>query len=233
MTLTNGKYFTLSWLCSECNDQLCCDSNNQNACSQLKSTSLQLNDNRHDNKTTDTINEIGNIQVSTIVTDANEQPLRRYTNDINVTSDSELFSNKFKFDRRGVHMANLNIRYLKPKLDQFNIMLHESDIDIFGVCETFLNKTIHDEIINVNGFTHERKDREACTDISSNIGGGILIYLREGRDYARRKDLKTSDVESIWIEVKMKDTNKNKIMCSFKNRGDIQKKEGGPDSCFG
>ena len=28
-------------------------------------------------------------------------------------------------------------------------MLHESDIDIFGVCETFLNKTINNEIINV------------------------------------------------------------------------------------
>ena len=213
LTLTNGKYFALSWLCSECNDPLCCDSNNQNACSQLKSTSLQLNENRHDNKTTDTINEIGNIQVSTIVTDANEQPLSRNNNDINVTPDSELFSNKFKFDRRGVHIANLNIRHLKPKLDQVNIMLHESDIDILGVCETFLNKTINDEIINVYDFIHERKDREACTDISSNNGGGILIYLREGLDYVRRKDLETSDVESFWIEVKIKHTN-SFLVCS-------------------
>ena len=28
-------------------------------------------------------------------------------------------------------------------------------------------------------------------------------------------------------------TIKNIIMCSFKSSGDIQKKEGGPDSCFG
>ena len=28
-------------------------------------------------------------------------------------------------------------------------------------------------------------------------------------------------------------TNKNIIMSSFKRRNDIQKKEGGPDSCFG
>ena len=28
-------------------------------------------------------------------------------------------------------------------------------------------------------------------------------------------------------------TNKNIIMCSFKSSGDILKKEGGPDSCFG
>ena len=27
--------------------------------------------------------------------------------------------------------------------------------------------------------------------------------------------------------------NKNIIMCSFKSSRDIQKKEGGPDSCFG
>ena len=39
-----------------------------------------------------------------------------------------------------VQIANINIRHLKPKLDQFKIMLHESDIDNFGVCETFLNK---------------------------------------------------------------------------------------------
>ena len=31
---------------------------------------------------------------------------------------------------------------------------------------------------------------------------------------------------------KYKISNKNTIMSSFKNSGDIQKKEGGPDSCF-
>ena len=35
-------------------------------------------------------------------------------------------------------------------------------------------------------------------------GEGILIYLREGLDYVRRNDIETSDVESIWIEVKMR-----------------------------
>ena len=30
-----------------------------------------------------------------------------------------------------------------------------------------------------------------------------------------------------------KKTNKNVIMSSFKSSRDIQKKEGGPDSCFG
>ena len=50
-------------------------------------------------------------------------------------------------------LQNINIRHLKPKLDQVKIMLQESENDILGVCETFLNKIINDETINVNGFT--------------------------------------------------------------------------------
>ena len=34
-------------------------------------------------------------------------------------------------------------------------------------------------------------------------------------------------------KLKKKKLNKNIIMCSFKSSGDIQKKEGGPDSCLG
>ena len=51
------------------------------------STSLQLNDKYHDNKTTDTINDInenGSPQVSTVSLGVNEQPLCRNTDDFNV-----------------------------------------------------------------------------------------------------------------------------------------------------
>ena len=37
--------------------------------------------------------------------------------------------------------------------------------------------------------------------------GGIFIYLREGLDYVRRNDIESSDVQSIWIEVKMRHSN--------------------------
>ena len=39
-------------------------------------------------------------------------------------------------------------------------------------------------------------------------------------------------VEEKIVDVSMS-LNKNIIMSSFKSSGDIQKKEGGPDSCFG
>ena len=81
------------------------------------------------------------------------------------TSEPQNFQNDFKFEHRRIHVANINIRHLKPKLDQVKIMLHGSTIDIFGVCEIFLNSTVDDDIISINGFTHERNDRYACVDI--------------------------------------------------------------------
>ena len=87
--------------------------------------------------------------------------------------------NEFKFDHRGIHIANINIRHLKPKVDQIKIMLQESNIDILGTCETFLSKPDEDTIVNINGFTIERKDRDSCPDIETNKGGGNLIYLRD------------------------------------------------------
>ena len=51
---------------------------------------------------------------------------------------------------------------------------------------------------------YKRKDRDSCADIKTNNGSGILIYVRDQLDYVRRLDLESSDIESIWIEVKIK-----------------------------
>ena len=70
---------------------------------------------------------------------------------------SQDFLNDFKFSRTGVHIANFNILNLQPKLDQVKIMLQGSTVDLFGACETFLNKTINDDTLHINGYTHESK----------------------------------------------------------------------------
>ena len=39
---------------------------------------------------------------------------------------------QYNFKTKGIHVANLNIRHLKPKIDELRIMLHLSNsIDIF------------------------------------------------------------------------------------------------------
>ena len=46
---------------------------------------------------------------------------------------------ELKFKRRGIHIANLNIRHLKPKVDQMKFLSDQSN---FGLCESFLNESV-------------------------------------------------------------------------------------------
>ena len=44
-------------------------------------------------------------------------------------------------------------------------------------------------------------------------GGGVLIYVADHVDYERRIDLESTEVESIWIEIKIKNS-KSFLACS-------------------
>ena len=49
----------------------------------------------------------------------------------------------FVFKSKGLHIGNLNIRHLLPKLDELHIsMATKKGPDILGICETFLNQEI-------------------------------------------------------------------------------------------
>ena len=56
----------------------------------------------------------------------------------------------------------------------------------------------------------------------------LFLYFTSPNETPLRK----SDLHVRWGTY-AKCTNKNIMMSSFKSSGDIQKKEGGPDSCFG
>ena len=221
-----SKFHPLLNLCCECNSLLCSNINHQIINSE--STSYMPDKiapciSSDTSKSTDyssssyLLNHTTAIETST---SSNHQtknfdetvkpPLPENTG---IHTGENSFQNKFKFDHRGIHIANINIRHLKPKVDQIKIMLQESNIDILGTCETFLSKTDDDTIVNINGFTIERKDRDSCPDIETNKGGGIFIYLRDKLEYIRRHDLESPDLESIWIEIKIKHT-KSFLVCS-------------------
>ena len=89
-----------------------------------------------------------------------------------------------------IFICNLNIRHLKPKIDDLKIILSpEKCIDVFGICETFLNPAIDDISINVQGYKIERKDRYESANAVTVKGGGVLIYVADHVDYERRIDL--------------------------------------------
>ena len=87
-----------------------------------------------------------------------------------------------------------------------------NNIDVLGTCETFLDITVSDDILSMPGYSFERKDRNEC-NTSTTKGGGILVYLRCHVDYVRRHDLESTSIESIWIEIKIKNS-KPFLLCS-------------------
>ena len=132
----------------------------------------------------------------------------------NQPTSTQMYKDNLIFQRRGIHIGNLNIRHLKPKVDDVKVFLNkENNVDIFGVCETFLNKTIDTTTLNIDGFKIERKDREDCNLIETNNGGGIVIYIGNHINYVRRTDLETQDIESMWIEIRIKNSN-SFLVCS-------------------
>ena len=65
----------------------------------------------------------------------------------------------------------MNIRHIEPKLETV-IRIKSNQIDILGVCGTFINKSLEETLLHIDRFTFERKDRDTCYEIDANNEGG-------------------------------------------------------------
>lgn len=103
------------------------------------------------------------------------------------------------FSTKGLHIANLNIRHILPKFDELEITMRtENGSDILGICETFLDQTVSDDQLKLNGFDFFRKDRNETQNKS---GGGIILYFRNTLNCKRRAEFEISKIETIWSEI--------------------------------
>ncbi|XP_062601194.1 uncharacterized protein LOC134262888, partial [Saccostrea cucullata] len=88
-----------------------------------------------------------------------------------------------------------------PKIEEIKILLqNKQDLNILGLCETFLNDNISDSELNIDGFEMERKDRIL------RAGGGIVVYISDNIRYKRRTDFEIGDIETIWLELNSKNS---------------------------
>ena len=79
-------------------------------------------------------------------------------------------------------------------------------------CDPRLTLT-HFTVMSNRTLHFERKDRAESGNSTSTNGGGILIYLSNHINYVRRHDLECSNIESIWIEIKIRNS-KPFLLCS-------------------
>ncbi len=109
-------------------------------------------------------------------------------------SPSEWFSQKV------LCIAHLNVHYLYPKLDEIRqVFNNQPRLDIFCLCETFLNDHFSDCQIGMENYVVYRKDRLG-------IGGGLVIYVRDSIPCILRHDIALPNMESLFIEVRLDKT---------------------------
>ena len=113
----------------------------------------------------------------------------------------------------GLRIGHLNINSVINKLDDVSSILYNSNnpFHIFGLTESRLNSKIHDNDINIPGFTPIRNDPKAPK------ATGILVYVNNSLTIKRCHDLEQHGVESVWLEIKFKQCKPLKVGFVYRN----------------
>ena len=90
--------------------------------------------------------------------------------------------------------VHYNVQSILPKLEILHAELFE--FDILAFTETWLSPTDDSDDLLLQSYNRpERKDRVGDSH------GGVILYIKEGIRYKRRKDLEIRGIESIWVEL--------------------------------
>ncbi len=87
----------------------------------------------------------------------------------------------------------INARSLAPKLDELEILLHESSADVAAVSETCLHKDIDSKYLEIQGFNLFRRDR------LNGRGGGVCTYVSNAIPSKRCNNLASEAFECLWL----------------------------------
>lgn len=95
----------------------------------------------------------------------------------------------------GINIGYINVRSVLPKVEQVQHFLTDHNIHILGVGETWLDNTVTDHEINIDGYTSIRNDR-------NRHGGGVMFYIKNNLSY-EHAPFNTNEVEQIWIKLQI------------------------------
>ena len=112
------------------------------------------------------------------------------------------YNSEFKtlISKKGIKFCQQNIRGLWGKSDEVQEILLSYNFDIFSLSETSISEDFH------NAFFDIRRYNSISRDWKSGQGGGVGLYIRDGIDFARRPDLENDETESLWVEIRLKNT---------------------------
>ena len=97
--------------------------------------------------------------------------------------------------KKGVVIASINVNSLFLHLDEIKCLVKVKDVHILALNETKLDKDISDRVLEIEGYSFERLDR-------NRNGGGVAIYCRNTFECSKRDDIPISILEMICVEIK-------------------------------
>ena len=113
------------------------------------------------------------------------------------TNDSEF---KTLISKKGINFYHQSIIGLYGKINEVREILLSYNFHIFSLSETSMSENVHNAFFDIRGYSFIRRDRK------SGHGGGVGLYIRDGINFARRIDLENDETESLWVEIRLKNT---------------------------
>ena len=100
-------------------------------------------------------------------------------------------------------IADLNVRSLKTRshLLQVRELMQEKDYDVLAVSESWLNSTVTNAEVEIDGYKLTRLDRQGKS------GGGVCAYTRSSLKVKRLKDMSEiseSGFHQLWMQIQLK-----------------------------
>ena len=79
-------------------------------------------------------------------------------------------------------------------IDEFRMYGLNHQYDIICVIETWLDNTVNDDEVELDGYDLVRKDR-------NRHGGGVAMFIRSTINYKTRSDIMPDNLETITVEI--------------------------------
>ena len=98
-------------------------------------------------------------------------------------------------------IATLNAHSLVRRVVDLQHCMNRNNVDVMCIQETWLNRLISDNVINVPGYSVVRLDRPNQSGY-----GGVAMYVRETLNFVQLL-LGTDESESLWIRITTKSGN--------------------------
>ncbi|CAB3986328.1 Hypothetical predicted protein, partial [Paramuricea clavata] len=109
---------------------------------------------------------------------------------------------------KGLRICHLNIRSLVNKIDEIRVFCETHKPHVLCLNETWLDTSIADGEIQLDGYSHIRRDK-------TRHQGGVLVYIASNLNFKERDEIgdESGELQCLWLEI-VPPKSKGFLICS-------------------